>query len=458
MAPQTLLCQIQVRPKKTDDAAAASSGVLYDPMEEKTFARALLNMLVGNCRQRRGGRSFATCTWPGLQTYYEPAIANGEPVAWKMDDGGALAVFGDRLALRVFRRVEEGMNPALELSQALTEKTSFRNVLPVIAAVEHSPAGKQPLTLAILQGFAPNQGDAWHYTRDALGRYFEQALARTEPPRELAWPLKSVAELLEEEIPAAAREMIGAYLESTRLLGQRSAEFHLALASIADDRRFAPEPLTLLHQRGLYQSIRNQTRQTLDLLRSRLADLAQPAPELGQRLIDQEETLLRQARRIFAAKVGGQILRTHGDYHLARILYTGNDFMIMGLEGAPDRSLSDRRRKRSPLRDVASMVCSFHNAASVSVRKGSVRPEDAAALAPWIRFWHQWVAATFLKAYFAALGEATFLPRGKEDVAAVLHFYLLKRSLRELHEDLRYRPNWVDVPLERILHLLETKP
>jgi maltose alpha-D-glucosyltransferase/alpha-amylase len=149
-------------------------------------------------------------------------------------------------------------------------------------------------------------------------------------------------------------------------------------------------------------------------------------------------------------------IRIHGDYHLGQVLFTGKDFVIVDLEGEPSRSLSERRFKRSPLRDVAGMIRSFEYAAAHAVRHGPMRVEDVPALLPWAQLWQRWVSAGFLRGYFEAAGDAPFLPKGRDAVGAMLDFYLLDKAIYELRYELNHRPDWVGIPLEGIRRRLES--
>jgi maltose alpha-D-glucosyltransferase/alpha-amylase len=147
--------------------------------------------------------------------------------------------------------------------------------------------------------------------------------------------------------------------------------------------------------------------------------------------------------------------RIHGDYHLGQVLFTGRDFVIVDLEGEPSRSLSERRFKRSPLRDLAGMIRSFEYAAAYAVRYGPMRIEDIPALLPWARLWQRWASASFLRGYFEAWGDAPYLPKGNDAFSAMLDFYLLDKAIYELRYELNNRPDWVAIPLEGVRRLLE---
>src|SRR5581483_5900869 len=211
-------------------------------------------------------------------------------------------------------------------------------------------------TLGVLYRYVPNQGTAWQYTIDELSRYFERvaALPRDSPPRPPAAPPLVGPDTTEP--PPEWSDLAGGFLESARLLGRRTAEMHLALAADRASKAFAPEPFGKLYQRSVYQSMRNMTGRLCRQLEHTARSFPEPARELAHRLLASEGALLRRFRAVTAPTIGGFRIRTHGDYHLGRLLYTGKDFVVIGFEGDLGRTVEDRRVKRSPLRDVASMI------------------------------------------------------------------------------------------------------
>ncbi len=176
--------------------------------------------------------------------------------------------------------------------------------------------------------------------------------------------------------------------------------------------------------------------------------------------MDQEDKILKRFRSVLDRKISAMRIRVHGDYHLGQVLFTGKDFVIIDFEGEPARSLSSRRIKRSPLRDVAGMLRSFHYAASaplIGKTGGSVfRPENVAHLEPWAHCWNLWVSAAFLSAYLETSAQGSFLPRLREEISSLLFVYLLEKSIYELGYELNNRPDWVKLPLRGILDLLGT--
>jgi len=247
--------------------------------------------------------------------------------------------------------------------------------------------------------------------------------------------------------------MIGGYLADAELLGRRTAEMHLALASRDDVAGFAPDPFTQHYQRSIYQYVRTQAVHALQLVRRR----AKEQPD-AQELLAREAELQQHIRAVLNLKIGGQRIRTHGDYHLGQVLYTGNDFVIIDFEGEPLRPLSERRIKRSALRDVAGMLRSFHYAPYAVMfgqASGSViRAEDAAKLEPAAKFWHRSVGAAFLHAYLQHSDGAMHLPRTPEEIRVLLEAHLLEKALYEIVYELNNRPDWVRIPLRGVLDLL----
>jgi maltose alpha-D-glucosyltransferase/alpha-amylase len=451
--PHPLLANLQMHERNGDAEAA---GILYDALYEKGFNTLLLDLVVRHRRLK--GASGAIIASPTHALRRPQNLADGplDPAVMKAEQSNTSVVYGGQLILKLFRRLDAGVNPDLEIGRFLTEKMAFANIPPVMGAIQYRHKKAEWLTLAILQAFVPNVGDAWRYTLDTLSHYFERALA-TREAQIPSLEQKPLAALLDEDIPVLARELIGSYLESARLLGQRTAELHIALASAPGDPDFAPESFSTLYQRSLYQSMQSQTSQVFQLLRDRLKKLPDGVREEAQKVLELEPEVRRRLRSILQRKINTMRIRVHGDYHLGQVLYTGRDFIVIDFEGEPARPLSERRIKRSPLRDVAGMLRSFHYAAYAGLfgQVSGIRPEDFASLEPWARFWYVWVSATFLKAYFVGGKEALFLPKDPQELQILFEAYLLEKVIYELGYELNNRPDWIRVPLQGILQLLE---
>ena len=364
---------------------------------------------------------------------------------------------GEPTIFKLFRKVDVGINPDLEVGRFLTEKTTFRNLPPVGGALEYVTSDGKTKTLGILQGFIPNYGDAWSYSQDALGQYFEAAQAHQagETPD---WEPKTYTELARADIPETVLEHVGPYFSLIQLLGQRTAELHEALASRPDVADFEPEESSTLYQRSVYQSVRNLVRSVFRDLRQAVKTLPEQQAEQVQEVLGLEDAIRQRVATITARKLSGVRTRIHGDFHLGQVLYTGNDFIILDFEGEPARPLSERRLKRSPLTDVASMLRSFHYAPYAWLmqqrNEGLLRAEDNERLRPWARAWQLTASAGFLRGYLSELENKRILPEQQEEIDLLLEVLVLEKAVYELGYEANNRPDWLGVPLDGLRYLL----
>jgi maltose alpha-D-glucosyltransferase/alpha-amylase len=268
----------------------------------------------------------------------------------------------------------------------------------------------------------------------------------------------SLLETTSHEIPLLFKELIGGvYLEMTSLLGKRTAELHIALSKETDNNEFRPEPFSRLYQRSLYQSMQSYLKKVFTLLRKNMKKLPENTKESVDKLLLQENRIIELYKNIFKKKISALKIRIHGDYHLGQVLYTGNDFFIIDFEGEPARSLSERRLKKSVLKDVAGMIRSFHYVSNTALLKHiTIRPEDIPVLEPWTNLWYQYVAGIFLKSYIETAKNTHLFPENNEDFTMLLTSFLLEKAVYELGYELNNRPEWTSIPIKGILQLLET--
>jgi maltose alpha-D-glucosyltransferase/alpha-amylase len=443
------------------------SGVLYDALLDPAFCRTLVDtILAGRIRPVGNGELIAT-SQPSLKETATALDLAALPQTISQEEQNNTSIFfGKQLILKVFRRLEEGVNPDLELGRHFARARSFPHVSPLLGAIEFRPRRSEPITLATLQEYVPHEATAWQYTLDELSRYFERVLtlpADSQPAAEGPQATVSVFEIMGQLPPATMLDLLGPYLERVRLLGRRTAEMHLSLAGEYENPDFTPELFTTLYQRSMYQSLRNLHRRVFDGLRTHLAKLHEQDRTLAEAVLVREDEVLQRFRIAMTRKWSGLRTRYHGDFHLGQVLFTGKDFVIIDFEGNPSRSLSDRRGKRSPLRDVASMVRSFHyvmwNAllGKQSGRgqvSGVIRPEDIAILERWARRWYLWTSATYLREYLEQAKPGAFLPGSPEEIKAVFQLFLLEKAVGELGQELTYRPDWLSIPLRGLLEIL----
>ena len=438
------------------------AGILYDALHEPGFCQILLEAVFRRRRFKGISGCLTAAPTKGFRRFREVVEAMPEPTCLRGHGNNTLVTFQERLILKLFRRIEEGVHPELELGCYLAQRTGFRNIAPVVGSLVYHPGRGEPVTLGVLLEFVPHQGDAWQYTLAALDRYFERVLRVPSECPTPALPRGSVIDMSAEDPPALASETIGDYLEAARQLGRQTAELHLALCAEREDLNLAPESFTPLYQRSIYQSMRTLTGQVFQNLRKEWHKLPERLWADARRVLDLEEEVLNRFRKVLDRKITAMRTRCHGDYHLGQLLYTGQRFVVIDFEGEADRPLCDRRQKRSPLRDVADMLRSFHSAAytalynraAAEAESGATKP---ALLEPWARFWYCWVSAVFLNEYLRVADRAPFLPETREELSVLLDTYLLEKAVNELRWGLVAGPDRAHIPLKAILDVLDAE-
>jgi maltose alpha-D-glucosyltransferase/alpha-amylase len=255
--------------------------------------------------------------------------------------------------------------------------------------------------------------------------------------------------------------LIGPFLESVGLLGRRTAELHLALASppAAAEPDFAPEPFDDAFQRGFEDALLELTNRIFRQLRHAHDRLPENAKPNVERVLGSEPQIIERFHAALSKPIRAVRTRIHGDYHLGQVLYTGTDFVIIDFEGEPARPLSQRRLKRSPLQDVAGMFRSFHYAAHAPLlaSTGNVKVVggNREKLNGWAEVWANWVSERFLDQYMKTARGAEFLPPSRAEILALLQLHVLEKAVYELGYELNNRPGWVAIPLEGISKSLE---
>lgn len=438
-------------------AQSGVEGVIYDAIVHRDFALALLDA-IGRKRVLKGkageAEGFATQAFKQIRGDLGVVL---EPAAGRAEQSNSSILFADKFLLKCFRRVEHGRNPDLEISLFLAEQ-GYKNTPAVAGAIEYRRKNGPGSTLAILTEFVPNAKDAWELTLDALGRFYDRVGAlppeQSEAPAVQGHLLDGAA--ANEALPA--QEILGTFQESVRLLGERTAQMHLALAADSDDKEFAPEPFTPFYQRALFQSMRNQAVQNLTLLRQKLPKLPEEVRADAEQVLRLQNDLIARLRVIADTRITGSRIRVHGDYHLGQVLDTGKDFFIIDFEGEPARPLSERRIKRTPIRDVAGMLRSFHYAAYAALfmqlDNGLINPDLSAHREKWAKFWTHSISVIFLRSYLEHARQGTFLPQSADEVKLLLDANLLHKAAYEVGYELNSRPAWLRIPLQGVLNLI----
>ena len=315
-----------------------------------------------------------------------------------VEQSNSSIVFDDRFVMKLFRKLEPGINPELEMLRFLAGR-GFEHIAPLHGWYDYEGQALAA-TLGVVQTFLPAAVGGWELALDEIGRDPDGFLGR-----------------------------LGS-------LGQVTAEMHTALASDAGDPAFSPEEPSQEAMSLLTATVDED----IERIFVRLPDNPAVAPILG-RGQDVRERLAARAQ----IGIGGRVIRTHGDYHLGQTLSTPRGWIIIDFEGEPARALPERRQKRSPLRDVASMLRSFaYVTSAVEMMDGREAPRD----------FEQQARDRFLGQYLEHV-DPTLLPAGEAAIVNLLSIYELEKAIYELQYELNNRPDWVQIPVAGIRRLLE---
>jgi maltokinase len=378
-----------------DGFASVDGWTAVDALEDAELVRELVELIRAQADVEHEGGSLQFCT---VGDGVENLGALGAVRPMGNEQSNTSVVLDEQLVLKLYRRLEPGVNPELELLRFLTARG-----FPAIASLEGWAAHLgQPLdaTLAILQHYVPVEQDGW-----------TMAL---------------------EDVAAGGDGFVG----RVRRLGEVTGAMHSVLASDPSDPAFCPEEPSAEALALIVARIDEEIEQVFSSLPDdpRLEPLAGRGDELRDRL-----------REIGQSGPLGRLIRHHGDYHLGQVLWTeGEDWVVLDFEGEPARPLRERRHKRSPLRDVAGMLRSFSYAASASSLVRGIDPPQG---------WEQQVRGEFLGGYLDEV-DPTIVPTGAA-LERRLRLFELEKALYELHYELGHRPDWVRVPVAGILQLLD---
>jgi trehalose synthase-fused probable maltokinase len=368
--------------------------VAYDALTDPQLSRELVHLMRSgaNVQAAEGVLEFRSV---GMDAFgpdlSEPRLLTGE-------QSNTSVVFGEELILKVYRRLEAGINPELEVLRFLTER-GFPNIAALAGWYAYSG---RPLnaTLGLLQAFVPGAEDGWELALELL---------RSDPE---------------------------GFLGRLRRLGEVTGSLHSVLGSSPSDPDFCPEDPSQEALALVVASVDEEIEEMfLDL----------PDDETVAAIAGRGEEVRERLRLISHVGPVGKVIRTHGDYHLGQALWADDDWVILDFEGEPARSIAERRRKRSPLRDVAGMLRSFAYAASASeIVHGTPAPDG----------WEERARAEFLDGYLSTV-DRSLIPPSQDAVDKLLAVFELEKAVYELRYELNNRPDWVRIPVAGILRLLE---
>jgi maltose alpha-D-glucosyltransferase / alpha-amylase len=414
-------------------------GALVDALSQDGFVLAIMDAIAGEARLRLDQGEIR---WAKTRSYQQASAPDRLTVRRGSVEQSNSSVFFDEYGmLKLYRRLEPGPHPEIEMSRFLVERAGFANTPPPLATIElalDAETGPQTMALGVLFGFVRNQGDGWTQALNYLTRHLDDSLISTDQRS--------------SELPDPDHF----FLTLARQIGIRTAEMHRALAEHAgNDSDFAPEPITRDDTAEWRQALEAEAAAMLAKLEREMPHLPDRAREGAERLLNLRDLLITYIRGLLPDEVAAQKTRFHGDYHLGQVIVVQNDFFIVDFEGEPSRPLSARRSKSSPLRDVAGMIRSFDYAAVAAVRHlAATRPAAEPRMVQLAEAWRQRAVDGFRAAYRKTMRGCAAYPASKTQARAMTTFFVLEKAVYEVSYELANRPLWVEIPLEGILGIL----
>jgi trehalose synthase len=450
MSPQAVIAHMRVGDKE---------GLLADAFFVSDYQKLLFNMLVDQKTIDQGAAGTIRFFENGTLKAH---IAKQYELKPRMHDGdrnNTSITYDNSFFLKMYRQVDYTVNPDTEITRFLSEQVQFPYVPPYIGNIEFV-TDKGTVTLGMMQVMVENHGNGYTFMRERVYNFIERILARYKegiPQYELVGSFTEPVSFEQMSDQDGLKELLGARAaDQARLIGKRTGQLHMAMASAHDNKDLRPEEFSLHYQRSLYAALLSLVREVFQNLKRSLPELPDELRAEAEVLLNRRNDILNVLKRIYHKKLDVLKTRIHGVYTLEMVLLTGKDLAIQGFGGDPYKSYSQRRLKRSPLLDVATMLRSFHNVAYEGFFMNNYIPrENATEFSPYARLWAHYMSSFFMKAYLDTVEGTLFVPKDKGDFTVMLQTYLLEKSLHDMNQHLYNRSGWIVVPMRTIKSIIK---
>ena len=340
----------------------------------------------------------------------------------------------DQYVVRIYRNLEDGPNPEIEIGRFLTDVAGFANTPALLGSVELID-GQRKCAVGVVHAFVSNQGDAWNVTASHLDRFVDEQRMLSEQSGEGG-----------DQSP---------YLGYLSQAGRRIAELHMALASNGELPDFVPVPIRIGDIKRWTGDMLTRAESIFDALVKRRDRLKETDRPLVDRLLELRPTLHERLKVLLPRGIDGLSIRQHGDFHLGQMLIVKDDIFITGFEGEPGRPIGERRRKSPAARDVASLIRSIDYAATAAIERARrVVQDDHGRLGAALDVWRDRATSEFLTAYRETIAPQRLWPSDPVAAEGLLTFFLLEKAFCEIEYELSYRPDWLRVPLTGMIRML----
>jgi maltose alpha-D-glucosyltransferase / alpha-amylase len=412
----------------------AREGTLLDVATNPIFIGLLLRNLQQSLTVEEGEQSLRLEFRPTSRFTTKPIRQPEHIRAIEAERPDSTSLVDDEYVVRIYRKLEAGPNPEIEMGRFLTDVAGFANTPALLGSVELVD-GNSKSAVGAVHAFVANQGDAWNVTASHLDRFVDEQRMLSEQSGEGG-----------DQSP---------YLGYLSQAGRRVAELHMALASNSELPEFAPEPIRIEDIKRWTGDILIRAERIFEALGKRRDRLKETDRPLVDRLLALQPTLPERLKALLPPGIDGLNIRLHGDFHLGQMLIVKDDIFITDFEGEPRRPISERRRKAPAARDVASLIRSIDYAATSALERArKVAQDDDGRLGAALDAWHDRATSEFLSAYRETIAHQRLWPSDPAAAEGLLTFFLLEKAFYEIEYELSYRPEWLRVPLTGMIRML----
>jgi len=412
----------------------AREGTLLDVATDQIFIALLLRNL----------REVLTVEENGLRLEFRPTSKfSDKPIrqperirALDTEKSNSTALVDNDYVVKIYRRIETGTHPEIEIGWYLTEVAGFTNSPALLGSVEFVEGGQRS-AVGIVHALVENQGDGWTVTSAYLDRFVDDQ--RLLPASE--YPGKS-----EEQAP---------YLRYMSQTGRRVAEMHVALAASTELAGFAPEPTRPEDVQRWIGAIMAGADRVFDALKQRRDSIREFDRPLVDQALARRHTLHDRLSALLPPEIKSLNIRHHGDFNLGRILIVKDDIFITGFAGGSRHPLAERRRRAPAARDAAGLISSIDSSAAAALERAlKIAPDEQGKLASALAQWRDRATDAFLNGYREAMTNHRLWPADPRAAAGMLNFFLLEKAFHEIEYELSHRPDWLRAPLTSMLRIL----
>jgi maltose alpha-D-glucosyltransferase/alpha-amylase len=419
------------------------TGILLDAFHDEKFRLSILN------------ESYSLLSNPYLVVAFPKNLLVSDSIIRRATEQYVSIAYKEGYFVKFYRRLDSQPNPDYELNYWLTHKKVFNGTPALIGSLMFQKPNWNT-SLAVIQPLIHHQGYGLDYVMNNMKRLVENVLVNKDKLIFAPSNIQKFDTLAFDHLPEALKSVMDySFVVKIQQLAARTAQMHLALINLGEsaDPSFEPELYSLHYQRSLYSALKSLVRTSISALQAAMPNFDDRQQSLAKYIIGSEKKMLTYFSRIYIHKFDASKIRIHGNFHLQQVMMVGDDIMIDDFDSTPDRAFSERKLRKSPLVDVATMLRSIHYAVAMT----EVQHADNAAISTLLPIWYETICSFFLQTYRKDINAAQipeFIPDHEDDFRIMVEVFLLERALKELMYELSYRPENVTIPMKGILNLL----